>query len=353
MHNPPMKKLITLAIISFSYFTANSQQIDTKLEYSKCLDSLQKLITGKEPASFKKAVFITENCYSRNKMEYALFERYINQLAKIANAWRQVNPIIDYHFADSINLQGNFSLFNVLKDTITFLDNYKDYKHLPFGYDFNDYEGLKQWSNMFVSKLLLTHSGNCHSLSYLYKILADELDATCWLSLAPNHIYIKNRCKRDGWYNTELTNGSFPTDGWIMASGYVSLQAVQNGIYMDTLSNQQSIALCVLDLAKGYEHQTKNYYDGFIIKCCDLALKYFPNYVQAILLKAETLKRVYEKQLKEKNAEANSTYAAMETLYVKLVDLGYREMSAKMYQDWLFGVQKEKRRMQKKMRPTG
>ncbi|WP_343669072.1 hypothetical protein [Chitinophaga sp.] len=65
---------------------------------------------------------------------------------------------------------------------------------------------------------------------------------------------------------------------------------------MDTLSNQQNIALCVSDLAKGYEQQSHNYYDGFILKCCDLALSYYPLNVQAILLNAETIKRIYLKQ---------------------------------------------------------
>jgi hypothetical protein len=195
---------------------------------------------------------------------------------------------------------------------------------------------------MFVTKLLTTHTGNCHSLPYLYKILADEIDATCWLALAPNHMYISNRCQKIGWYNTELTSGDFPIDAWIMGSGYIPIQAIQNGIYMDTLSNQQALALCVLDLAKGYEHHNKNYFDGFIIKCCDLSLQYFPLNVQAMLLKAETLKRVYQKQNKENSHTAKATYKEMQALYVKLFDFGYREMPDQMYIQWLQSVVKER-----------
>ncbi len=75
------------------------------------------------------------------------------------------------------------------------------------------------------------------------------MGATCWLSLAPNHMYIKNRCSKIGWYNTELTSGEFPIDAWITTSGYIPLKAIQTGLYMDTLSNQQAIALCVLGLS--------------------------------------------------------------------------------------------------------
>lgn len=236
----------------------------------------------------------------------------------------------------------NLAIYTILKDTVTVSKgNGQQYYHLPFTYDFTDFFGREQWSNMFVSKLLISQQGNCHSLPYLYKILADELGATCWLSLAPNHMYIKNRCSKIGWYNTELTSGEFPIDAWITTSGYIPLKAIQTGLYMDTLSNQQAIALCVLDLAKGYEFQTKNYYDGFILNCCDLVLQYHPVNSQALLLKAETLKRVYEKQLSDKDSNAKETYNSMESLYVKLFDLGYREMPAKMYMEWLMSVTKQ------------
>lgn len=341
-----------LLLTSFtSYCPGQSLDIDTS--YLNAYQSLNNMLLKNESISFKHAVFITENAFMHNKLDYSKFDEHLSKLATLIDYFVKIHPVKKYNYSDSSNVQKNYSLFKFFQDTLKVLaTDSSDFVHLPYSYDFDDFLAKKDWRNMFVSKLLLTHSGNCHSLTYLYKILADELGATCWLSLAPNHIYIKNRCKRDGWYNTELTNGSLPTDAWIMASGYVSLQAVQNGIYMDTLSNQQSIALCIIDLAKGYENQTKNYYDGFIIKCCDLALTYFPNYVQAILLKAETLKRVYEKQLKEKKPEANDAYTTMETLYAKLIDLGYREMPAKMYQDWLFGVQKERRRQKSKLNNT-
>lgn len=329
---------ITAISSLYSFGQSNAQ---LKYNYQTCLDSLSLLLDNN--VLFKKAVFLTENCYLNNEMSYTNFDNHIQQLKGIILAWQEYNPLTKYHSKDSVNLLNNYSIYKFLKDSTAFADeNNKQYILLPYTYDFNDFFGEKDWSNMFVTKLLATHSGNCHSLPYLYKILADELGAACWLSLAPNHMYIKNRCKEIGWYNTELSSGNFPIDAWIMASGYLPLQAIQNGIYMDTLSKQQEIALCVLDLAKGYEHQTRNYYDGFIIKCCDLSLQYFPLNVQAMLLKGETLKRVYEKQYAAKDKASQSTYDEMEQLYVKLFDLGYREMPEKMYRQWLQSVMKEK-----------
>jgi hypothetical protein len=339
-----------LSIIFFcllSLFYANGQEVDSG--YSKVYEELDSMLNNKKPISFKQAVFSTENLYLGNTLSYSKFEEYIFKLTVLTKYWMQFNPVQKYGYPDSNNVLKNYAIFRLLKDTINLsIAQDGEYMHLPYTYDFNDFFGRTDRKNMFVTKLLAFHSGNCHSMPYLYKILADELGATCWLSLAPNHIYIKNRCKKIGWYNTELTSGEFPIDAWITTSGYIPIKAIQTGIYMDTLSSQQAIALCVLDLAKGYEFQSKNYYDGFILKCCDLVLQYHPVNVQAMLLKAETLKRIYEKQKKEKSETAISTYQQMEQLYIKLFDLGYREMPEKMYLEWLTSVTKQKEKYSNK-----
>lgn len=343
-----MKNMFKLPVIFITIITlipslSYQQPFRFEENYEKAFSDITQALDSNIKVDFKHVCFLSENIYFSNTIDFVKFNERIKELKALTEAWMQANSLKNYPFSDSLNFHKNLAIYKVLKDTIRLINNEGNhYVHLPYTYDFEDFFGDRNWSNMFVTKLLATHKGNCHSLPYLYKILADELGATCWLALAPNHMYIQNRCKKIGWYNTELTSGDFPIDAWIMASGYLPLKAVQSGIYMDTLSNQQAIALCVLDLAKGYEHQTKNYYDGFIIKCCDLSLKYFPLNVQAMLLKAETLKRMYEKQAKEKNANAKSVYQEMEALYVKLFDLGYREMPDKMYMQWLRSVAKER-----------
>jgi hypothetical protein len=129
-----------------------------------------------------------------------------------------------------------------------------------------------------------------------------------------------------------------------MVTGYVNPEAIKSGLYMDTLSNQQSIALCVLDLAKEYEFQTHNYYDGFILKCCDLVLQYQAANPMALLLKAETLKKIYLKEREENYPKLTVTFDEMQKAYITLAKLGYREMPEKMYQQWLkdISIQKEK-----------
>lgn len=304
---------------------------------------IKKLVEEDQPKTFKKAVFITEYAFMGRQIDYKKFDDYIYHLTFLCQKFADVNPLTGYNYPDSLNLQTNYAVFKLMKDTIRTLTRGRlDVINYPYTYNFDDFFGHQDWTNMFVSKLLVTHKGNCHSLPYLYKILCDEQGATCWLAMAPNHLYIKNRCKKSGWYNTELTSGDFPIDAWVSSSGYIPIEAIRSGIYMDTLSNKQAIALCAIDLAKGYERLIKDYDDGFIIKCCDLTLLYHPQNAQALLLKAEVLKRIYTKCLQLNNKPDDELFGQMKAVYGKLVDLGYREMPEEMYVNWLNSVSKER-----------
>jgi hypothetical protein len=198
----------------------------------------------------------------------------------------------------------------------------------------------------------LTKKGNCHSLPYLYKILCEELGVSAHLALAPNHIYIKHHSEKTGWYNTELTSATFPIDAWLMASGYVHISAIQNGVYMKALTDKECISLCLIDLAEGYKRKT-NYKDtDFILKCCDTALLHFPNCVNALLLKVETLKYILENPTNESSAEAGETNKSNEKrqrqlleiqdLYLKIHDVGYRQIPQDIYFEWLLDLKTEK-----------
>ena len=337
-----MKLYLLVSCLFFSRL-AFAQADSSTVAYQHAYAVFDSALIGSRSLAFKEAVYLVENTYLGGKIGHERYDHYIKDLAELAKDWEKFNPLSNYGYQDSNEVANNYAIYKLLKDTIkVFTSSTGGYLHLPYTYDFDDYSGEDEWSDMFVTKLMALHKGNCHSLPYLYKILADELGAPCWLALAPNHMYIKNRCKSIGWYNTELTSGCFPIDAWIMASGYLPLKAIQNGIYMDTLSNTEDITLCVVDLAKAYEHKTHNYSDGFILNCCDLALKYYPLNVQAILMKAETLKRLYGREKAERHTSNKIIYRQMEELYGQLFNLGYREMPDKMYQQWLMSVIKER-----------
>ena len=102
----------------------------------------------------------------------------------------------------------------------------------PVKYDFEDFKGEKDWTKMFVSKLLSTKSGQCHSLPLLYLILCEATDTEASLAFSPSHTYAKFKDQQGNWYNVELTRGRITSDAVIMASGYITAEALKNKLYM-------------------------------------------------------------------------------------------------------------------------
>lgn len=308
--------------------------------YEEALEQIGSMLSGRKPLDFKRAVYLTENAYLDGTLSYDDFNTSVEFLAGLCKAWMTEAGLNNYPYPDSVNVLKNAAIFHVLKDSVFFLREFMWPERT--GYNFSDFSGEKNWTDQFVTSLLATGTGNCHSLPFLYKILANELQAEAYLSLAPNHIYLKHRNKWLGWYNTELTSGRFPTDAWVKASGYITLDAIRNGIYMDTLGQKASVALCAYDLAKGYEMKTRNYENGFIISACDLVLLHYPKNVNAMILKAETLRKNYDLLLKENNtAKAEAVFSQMQELYMQALKMGYRDMPAAMYQAWLQSAKSE------------
>jgi hypothetical protein len=329
------KKICSLLLFLFFYYNLSAKilvnELDTSIRNSYLYSFeiiRQNLRLNKE---FKYSVYTIESTNQKFKQQtISKIEHAISKLKKVISTLYKYSRKEEYKSLDSSNYFLNWAISECFKKSMKLITDSSILFTTHFRFNRSDPLGKKDIRNTFVSNLLATHQGNCHSLTYLYKILADELGAKCWISLAPGHMYIKNYSEKVGWYNTELTSGTFPTDAYIMASSYINPKAVISGMYMDTLSNQQAIALCVLDLAHLYERQTKNYYDGFILKCCDLVLQYHPVNPMALLLKAETLKKVAIREKSTKYPKLTYTVKEMEATYLKLFDLGYREMPSKM-----------------------
>lgn len=244
--------------------------------FERAYNYIDGMLADDIPLSFKDAVFSTEAAYYEGRLnietlnkEYSIL---LNLIENISNS-----NLITYAGKDAEIVTKHAAIFKVLTDTIIVpINDSLAYKHTPYTYNFDDPLGQKEWSLMFVCNLLETGKGNCHSLAYLYKILAEDMNVPCHLAFAPNHIYIKLFSESKGWYNTELTSATFPIDAWVIASGYITTDAIRNGLYMDTLSTKQSVAHCLVDLAHGYQNKYGKENPEFVIKCCNTALQYHP-----------------------------------------------------------------------------
>ncbi len=341
-----MQKIFSILLFVIVGITAQAQS-DKDL-YNSTFVELKNMVNGKQPVDFKKAVYLVENCYLTEKIDYRTFCEAIDYHTSLCKRLIESRDL-QYSESDKEKVSVYAAVFSVMNDTIPIQKSDGSLVYnLPFEYDFDDIYGSQDWTKMFVIKLLATKKGNCHSLPYLYKILIEELGEQAYLSYAPNHIYIKQQCKAFGWYNTELTSGMFPIDSWLMASGYIHLSAIQQGIFMDTLSAKQSIGACLLDLAQGYEKKFGIEDGKFILNICETVLKEHPNNINALLLESETKMNLWKKENGKEKEEKQAEFIEIQKLYTKIHNLGYRAMPKEMYLDWLVSLKEEKHKYQNK-----
>ncbi len=340
------KQLLLFVVALFTLSMKGYTQKDIRVDsiYSDVFDQLSTILKGSNP-SFKQSVFLVENAFYDNGISFDFYQSQIDEITSLTRLYNKNNKLM-YKEKDSDEVGLTACLFKVITDSIPILLENELVYHPSCSYNFDDYTGTNDWGHMFVLSLLSTYKGNCHAMPFLYKIIADELHIKSYFAYAPNHLYIKLFNEKYGWYNVELTSAEFPIDAWIMATGYIHLDAIQHGIYMDTIGNEKAIAMCFIDLAQGYIRKTHSVDYSFVIKCCDKTLEYFPNNIYAYLLKQDACNRILLAELKsstyktmneliENDKGAKDLYNQTETLTKFIYDNGYRKMPTKMYLSWL------------------
>jgi hypothetical protein len=340
-------------VLGSGYATAqNNNMLDsnyikqTQQNFDKAYNEIVAMLDNKQPLLFKRAVFLVENAYLNDSLNYGLYVEVINLYKKLVLAYSKSNKLLNYNFSDSINENINASIFKVFTDTLN--DENNKIISTPFQYNFEDALGNTNYESTFVNYLLFTKKGNCHSLPYLYKILTEEFNTKSYLALAPMHIYIKQRNKNIGWYNVELTSGQYPKDAYLISTGYISRDNIISGLYMDTLSLKQSIAMCLMDLCQAYSKKlNQNASLNFQLQCADKALQIKPNYLDALLRKQrlhKTLWLSYQKQNNTELASVNKT--TYNEINNKLIKLDYRDVPLETFQKWYTNYQQNKSKFQ-------
>ncbi|MCL4817236.1 MAG: hypothetical protein KJZ56_11390 [Flavobacteriales bacterium] len=328
-----MQKLTILLLILGLGTLSGYGQDNHKELYQKAFDEQHQMLKEEIPIDFKRAVFITENAYHKGTLDYRAFKSEITQTGnKLKNLIKQ-RGLTGYKTA------GNWAVFTFMTDSLPI----NDFK--PYTYDFDDFMGEKDWTKMFTTKLMRTKSGNCHSLPYYYKILCEEIGASAHLTLAPNHIYIKHIDEKGQWTNVELTNGGFPRDQWIIKQMAISVESIKNEIYMKPLTDKESIALTIFDLASAYEFQFG--VDSFYLSIIDTALTYFPNCIPLLMSKANYFAKTGMNEQKKNNPNQEilkEMYDNQELIYAQINNLGHKEMPLELYEQWVQSVENEKQK---------
>lgn len=308
---------------------------------------LYNMLIGKQNMNIKRAIFLIENSYFMNKMSYKKYNDEIQTLKNLC-----LLKMKEEKLNKNDDLAKKMIIFRIMTDVIKVKEpgTEKTITHYPMKYDFNDYEGKKELSQLFVSKLLMTNSGQCHSMPLLFLILSEELNTDAYLAFSPLHSFIKFQDKENKWYNAELTRGAFVSDDFYMNSGFIKSESLRNKLYLDPLNKQQIIAHLLAELGRNYVRRYG--YDNFVKQCLDISLKYYPNDIYAYTLYADynTARALYVIERCGKPPkndlplypQAYELYKKMHQSFAVIDSLGYEDMPSDVYQNWLKQVEKEK-----------
>lgn len=334
-----------------SYKLPSLKSMPGILNFEAAYNELVQMLEGKKELDLKRAVFLSEDAFFGNQMKYEDYKKSVQEMALLIQMHMSKKGLPTNN-TDAINYMTYEYMTDTLQLPVTWQE--KTLTTYPKTYDFDDPFGYEDPAHLFVTKLMMENSGQCKSLPLLYLILIEALGGEAYLSLSPNHSYIKCKSEKGVWYNIELTNGMLTSDSWVVGSGYVKAEAVKSGIYLDTLNKKQVIANCLVDLAQYYSYRYGGY-DEFVLKCVNKALEYHSTNINAIQVKsdyytmlmqhvAQQVKAPTPQHLKG-NKEAMKVYEQMNKLYALLDDLGFENMPEQVYKDWL-NTLKEKKQQQ-------
>ncbi len=338
--------------------------------YETAFDELRAMLEGTKEANFERAVFISENPHYGDKFTYAEFQKIIDVHLYFVNQIIAANDKGDsIDFNVKVNQYGRFNMddirhmpdekkalykksianwatFTYLTDTV----NIYPFFHRPFTYATHDPFGIKDWSNSQVINLLYSkeQKGNCFALTALFKILSDRLKSDARICTAPQHIYIQHKDKKGDYYNVELATAGHPGDGIIQTLTHTTTDAIKSGIALRSFDAKQSIGLCLVNLAKSYEHKFGSKDDDFLLKCAELVLKHDPLNLNALLLKQQILdvrvssfateNNISDINKLKANAEISQTVYELENHLTLLYRLGYRQMPYDMQEIIMTGI---------------
>ncbi len=309
-------------------------------------EKLEQMLAGEQPVNLKRAVYLIENAYLEDKLDYNRFDSEIQNLKRICLLKMKEEKL------DSDDpLAKIMMIFRVMTDVVRIKEpgTEKQLVHYPMKYDFEDYRCRNDMTNYMVSKLLSVNAGQCHSLPLLFLILAEELGTEAYLSSSPSHLFVKFS---DGntWYNAELTQGAIVSDDFYMSSGFIKSEALRNGLYLQPLDKKQLTAQILTDLTLYYVR--KYGFDSFVKESLGTVLKWHPNNIDARLIESNyhTARALHAirccgsppKERLPLYPQVYELYNTMLQSYAVLDSLGYEDIPDEVYRNWIKQTESEK-----------
>ena len=333
-------------------FPMQSEYEGTSAFYS-AFDEISNMLNGQETLNLGRAVFLVENAWHNNKYDYDEYKNGIKAGIDFCN-----QKIEEEGLNKDDKLVKNMMLFRFMTDTLKIKDKstQKALTHYPVKYNYEDYESKISYDSHFVTTLMQTNTGQCHSMPLYYLILAEAIGTEAYWSFSPRHSFVKIQDRKGNWHNIELTAKAMLSDTHYMNSSYIKAEALQNKIYLEPMDKTDTIAEMLLELARGYYQ--KYGYDDFYLKCIDTAEQHLKNDLNAKLLRsayqtrltltlAHLLNAPKPEIMQELSPEAYQHFELMQTQYTEIDDMGYEETPVAVYALWLDYIEKEKTKSNK------
>ena len=339
--------LADIRMLSTTGFPSQSYQEGTANYYS-AFRQIDSMLQGKKPLDLGKAVFVVENAYYGNSLNYVEYQKSLDSKVQFCK------QKIEEEKLDAENdLVKNMMLFRFISDTLKmkYRETGQIVTHYPVKYDLEDYKSEKNFDSHFVTKLMRSGSGQCYSMPLYYLVLAEKIGAKAYWSFSPRHSFVKIQDNDGSWYNLELTCSAILSDAHYMNSSYIKAEAIRNRIYLEPMDKKEIVAEMLIELARGY--YVKYGLDDFYLACADTASRYLSNKLDPLMMKsiyethltltlANLLEAPNPQMMKEKSLESYKHYEAMQSLYEQIDNLGYEEIPADIYTTWLKHVEKLK-----------
>jgi regulator of sirC expression with transglutaminase-like and TPR domain len=152
--------------------------------------------------------------------------------------------------------------------------------HKPVGYNYDSDPLRFNVRNKLLPHYLTTRKGDCVSMPLLFVILGQKLGIDVTASMAPRHLFVKYRDDMGNRFDLEATAKAELTDAEAIRTIMVMTEeSVANGVYMQPLTNRETVAAMMGALMQFYQEQGK---PELQVAIAALSLEYFPKNVQAM-----------------------------------------------------------------------
>ncbi|MCU0443107.1 MAG: hypothetical protein MUE96_11975 [Bacteroidia bacterium] len=260
--------------------------------YTGAIDFIREMLEGKRKLSVKDAYYKAEAAFGRLHLTYDEYNSLIKSNADFIRQWLVENKY-DLNNPEKVH----FGIQEFMSDTLYITVNGKRIKHVPYYYDYIDFQAKDDQRNYFVTKTLATGTGQCHTFPVMYLILAEALGVEAYLAYNPKHSFIRFKNNNGTIISYETTVDRFMGDAFYSMSMPVMATAQKNKIYTYNMTKKQVVASVLYDLAANFidEHWVS---DQQVIKqCVEIAKPYFPEHGYVNGTESHLWKKIYAREL--------------------------------------------------------